>query len=138
MSRNIASSSCCDNVVKLADLAGRTIEFRRYGKLAPHIGVRWDCPSCDTAYFVIWKRYDKFWDRPEESQKDQLLDYSGQPYYNDYKGKFASLEDGKLTDTGAFSLVLSYYDQLYEGDQWQKCEDADDAQWVWYFTNYCP
>lgn len=40
-------------------MRGKPIEFRRYGKEPPHIGTRWDCPECQTAYFVIWR--DAIW-----------------------------------------------------------------------------
>jgi len=30
MSRNLCQSSCCDNVLRISDLRGKPIEFRRY------------------------------------------------------------------------------------------------------------
>lgn len=55
VSRNLCTSSCCDNTVRLSDLRGKPIEFRRYGKEPPLLGTRWDCPACGTAYFAIWR-----------------------------------------------------------------------------------
>lgn len=55
MSRNLLSSSCCGNIVRLADLRGQPIEFRRYGSEPVAIGTKWICPSCQTAYFSIWR-----------------------------------------------------------------------------------
>lgn len=55
MSRNLCRSTCCDNTVRLSDLRGKPIEFRRYFKEPPNIGTRWDCPTCSTAYFAIWR-----------------------------------------------------------------------------------
>jgi hypothetical protein len=54
MSRNLCTSKCCGNIVRLSDLRGKSIEFRRHGSYPPKIGTRWDCPTCGTAYFVIW------------------------------------------------------------------------------------
>lgn len=55
MSRNLCTSSCCENVVRLPDLRGKPIEFRQYANDPPKIGTRWDCPSCGKAYFAIWR-----------------------------------------------------------------------------------
>lgn len=55
MSRNLCKSYCCENIVRLSDLRGKPIEFRRYASYAPHIGTRWDCPTCGTAYFAWWR-----------------------------------------------------------------------------------
>jgi hypothetical protein len=60
MSRNLCRSICCDNIVRLSDLRGKPIEFRRYSDEPPAIGTRWDCPTCDTAYFAWWR--DGVWD----------------------------------------------------------------------------
>lgn len=59
MSRNLLSSSCCGNIVRLADLRGQPIEFRRYGSEPVAIGTKWVCPSCRTAYFAWWN--DAVW-----------------------------------------------------------------------------
>ena len=57
MSRNLLSSSCCENIVRLSDLRGKPIEFRRYGSFGREpvvLGTKWTCPSCRTAYFARW------------------------------------------------------------------------------------
>lgn len=54
MSRNLGRSYCCENIVRLEDMRGKPIEFRRYSKYAPHIGCRWQCPTCNTVYFAWW------------------------------------------------------------------------------------
>ncbi len=53
MSRNLLTSSCCGNIVRLDDLRGQPIEFRRYGSEPVAIGTKWVCPSCKAAYFAI-------------------------------------------------------------------------------------
>jgi hypothetical protein len=60
MARNLCTSSCCGNVVRLSDLRGKPIEFRRYDANPPVLGTRWNCPSCNTAYFACWKEGTKF------------------------------------------------------------------------------
>lgn len=87
MSRNLLSSSCCGNTVRLADLRGQPIEFRRYGIEPVAIGTKWVCPSCRTAYFAIWQGgydeqpkfaidlsyYDSFNDEPAVEPVDEAL-----------------------------------------------------------------
>jgi hypothetical protein len=100
------------------------------------MGTKWGCPDCGILYFVYWMRIDRFWNNPGESQQNQLLDSLGQPYYNDHRGKFvARNESGELEDTGAFVIVLTYYESLCDESTWKACEEADDAQWVWYFSD---
>lgn len=58
MSRNLSSDRCvrCGHgPVTLADIAGKPVELRGYGKYVPTIGVRWDCPECQTAYFAAYR-----------------------------------------------------------------------------------
>ena len=140
MSRNLATSSCCGNTVRLSDLRGKPIEFRRYGPYVPDIGTRWDCPTCNTAYFVIWRTRDKFWHKPEDAFAD--LDLFGNP--NREKGKFVhqyTFQNEIVTeDTGCFTLDLSYYESHNdepgtlgaEGKPRHLCEDnAEDVEWEW-------
>ena len=55
MSRNLCTSYCCNNLVKLSDLRGKPIEFRRYYDEPVVIGTKWICPTCQNAYFVWWR-----------------------------------------------------------------------------------
>jgi hypothetical protein len=41
MSRKLCTSNCCENTVRLSDLRGRAIKFRRCGNDSPSIGTRW-------------------------------------------------------------------------------------------------
>lgn len=59
MARDLFTSSCCGNIVRLADLRGQPIEFRRYCSEPVAIGTKWVCPSCKTAYFAWWN--DAVW-----------------------------------------------------------------------------
>ena len=54
MSRNLQSSACCGSIIRLSDLRGKPIEFRRYGCEPVTIGTKWVCPSCKTSYFAWW------------------------------------------------------------------------------------
>jgi len=55
MARNLCKSKCCNTVVRLSDLRGKPIEFRRFRHEPSVIGTKWLCPECHTAYFVIWR-----------------------------------------------------------------------------------
>lgn len=55
MSRNLHTSSCCGNIVRLEDLRGKPLEFRRYAREPVVIGTKWVCPSCNNAYFAWWR-----------------------------------------------------------------------------------
>ena len=82
MSRNLCRSSCCDNVVRLGDLRGKLIEFRKYFDSPPDIGTRWDCPTCKTAYFAHW--LSPKWDyRTSRYTRGFVLDLSYYATYND-------------------------------------------------------
>jgi len=125
MSRNLARSSCCDNVVRLPDIIGRPIEVRRSGPYAPVIGTRWDCPTCTTAYFVIWRTNEenrRGTVNPQIPGSGQewlgtfTLDLSYYESYNDEHGDpefLAAVLSGELQPSG---LVVGA---------------AEDAQWVW-------
>lgn len=58
MSRNLCADRCVEcghGPVAIADLSGKPIEFRGYGKYVPVIGARWDCPSCGVVYFAHYR-----------------------------------------------------------------------------------
>ena len=154
MSRNLCTSSCCENVVRLEDIRGRPIEFRRYGRYAPTIGTRWDCPTCGTAYFVIWRHSDTFWGKEgirKGYHKADIIDYAAEygrgsdPRPNEYKGRFfiESNFQGEthVEETGTFTLDLSYYESYNDEHSYSKdvtskpahlCEDnAEDVQVEW-------
>lgn len=107
MARNLCTSSCCDNTVRLSDLRGKPIEFRRYGNSPPQIGTRWDCPSCKTAYFVIWR--DAEWDfHSRDFARGFVLDLS---YYESFNDEHSDCN----LDSPAYLCL----------------DDAEDTQDVW-------
>lgn len=58
VSRNLGTDRCAEcnwGPFGIADIAGRPVEFRGYGKYVPKIGVRVDCPRCGTAYFAAYR-----------------------------------------------------------------------------------
>lgn len=81
MSRNLCKSSCCDNIVRLSDLRGKPIEFRRYGDSPPVIGTRWDCPTCATVYFAWWRCAE--WKEYKKDFGDFVIDLSYYATFND-------------------------------------------------------
>lgn len=85
MSRNLTTSKCCGNIVRLSDLRGKPIEFRRYGKYAPHIGTRWDCPTCKTVYFAWWRDaiYDGNYDPRSGNEPKFVIDLAYYESFND-------------------------------------------------------
>jgi hypothetical protein len=134
----LANSSCCHNVVRLSDLAGKEIEFRQYGEFAPQIGAKWICPTCSTEYFAYFNRSERFWQQPENSRQPTFYDSRGYPYENEYKDRFVTTEDGSLRDTGCFSIVLTYYHPLTTNVTWKKVTKEEDTQLVRYYTNWIP
>jgi hypothetical protein len=156
MSRNLATSSCetCGYTVRLTDLMGEPIEFRKYGPYVPEIGCKFVC-GCGEVYFAIWRRIEKFWsDESIENgtwktpKADSL--FSG---FVDEAGKFAIERTSPygsqwVEQTGCFVIDLSYYttfndekpsskrqelDILHGAeDPWHLCKDnALDTQWIW-------
>lgn len=87
MSRNLLTSSCCGNIVRLEDLRGKSIEFRRYSHEPVVIGTKWVCPSCRTAYFVIWQ--DAVWEGNEVSV-GFVLDLS---YYDTFSDELVPVNE---------------------------------------------
>lgn len=132
----LANSSCCHNIVRLSDLAGKEIEFRQYGRSAPQIGAKWVCPTCSTEYFASFSRSDRFWNQPEESDKQTLYDSKGFVFNNDHKGRFVTNENGKLKDTGCFTISLTYYHPITNNVTWKKVIKEEKTQLVRYYPNW--
>lgn len=144
MSRNLTSSSCCGHIVRLADLRGKPIEFRRYGQYAPEIGTRWDCPTCKTPYFAIWRQGDEYWSEEalvDGQYKADFLRFGDQSFPNTEKGKFViERPNGRAENAGYFVIDLSHYwayndefaPEPADGKPEYLCEDnAEEVQWVW-------
>jgi hypothetical protein len=95
MSRNLCTSSCCENTVRLSDLRGRAIEFRRYGNDPPNIGTRWDCPTCQTAYFAIWRDAQYSWNPGARSllSRGFVIDLSYYESFNDEHGDLSRMDN---------------------------------------------
>lgn len=142
MSRNLGKSSCVEcnyGPVRITDLAGKPLEFRRYAKFRPEMGVHWDCPDCGTAYFAYIRMYDKFWAQDQLTTGEWKQDYitlpNGTLEKNKHKGKFAyearTLEflrkpgDPATTtmQTGCFVIDLSYYESFND----EPLYDRDDT-----------
>lgn len=164
MSRNLCTSYCAEcghGPVRLSDLRGKPIEFRRYARYAPDLGCRWDCPKCSTAYFAIWRVNEEFWSR-ESLQNGQWKDPvyhlpDGTTYPNTEAGKFAvedtftfgGVQQTRAANTGCFTIDLSYYETfndepIYDDEELKQeirsgqedprylCKDnAEDTQWCW-------
>lgn len=151
MSRNLCTSSCCGNTVRLSDLRGKPIEFRQYSNEPPHIGTRWDCPTCLTAYFVIWR--DGLGDSSSRGYSRRfVLDLSYYESYNDehtYDDVRMASEVGMTPHkTVTPSGVVVYKNYLEILETWQKqnpdkpmpvsqdaaylcLDNAEDTQDVW-------
>ncbi|MEG4149477.1 hypothetical protein [Microcoleus sp. Pol12B5] len=94
MSRNLCRSTCCDNIVRLSDLRGKPIEFRRVHTDPPNIGTRWNCPTCGTAYFAIWR--DAKWHFNGSKMalaRGFVIDLSYYESFNDEPGELSELEN---------------------------------------------
>lgn len=77
----------------LHDLAGKAVELRAIGKYVPVIGVRFDCPRCQTAYFAHYRTRgdcaDCYHETNEQSWEIDLsywASYNDEPDYEDMKG----------------------------------------------------
>lgn len=148
MTTNLMTDKCCGIQVKLEDLVGKPIEFRRCGRYAPQIGTRWDCPKCGTAYFVLWTHRPQFWgyEGRRQALNDNIRLPSGKVIPNRHKGRFiVEGEFGTPIETGVFELDLSYYESFRdepvpdeeekeairkgEKDPWHLCTGgAEDVQ----------
>lgn len=122
MSRNLCTSSCpkCGYQVKLSDMRGKPVEFRRYGPYAPEIGVRFDC-QCGEVYFLMWHHRHEFWSDPSKAFDDELV-YGRTVIPNTDKGKFVSVTEfrgeKRYSNTGFFDLDLSYYESFNDEKIW--------------------
>ena len=135
----LANSCCCDNTVRLADLAGKKIEFRQYGDFAPQIGTKWICPTCETEYFVYFQRKDQYWKSVDDAPKKFLHDSKGVPYENEHQNKFVTKKkNGDLQDTGCYVLVLTYYHPLTKDCSWRTCSEEKNTQLVRFFPIWMP
>jgi hypothetical protein len=159
MARNLCTSMCpkCEYTLRLSDIRGKPVEFRRYGVYAPVIGVRFDC-QCGEVYFVSWKEQHSFWSKEaldNGSWKEPEFEFREQRFKNLEQGKFVFEEPdfrnpSKMVarNTGVFTLDLSHYETfndepmedgfektaIQQGKQkpWHLCtDDAEDTQWVW-------
>jgi hypothetical protein len=129
MSRNLARSTCCDNVLRLSDLRGKPIEFRRYHDSLPNIGTRWDCPDCHVPYFVIWRTVGDGALDPHDGAQF-VLDLSHYWTFNDEPLCFPCRDTGWNDDLNAPCDDCKAMYQ--EPTPRSVCEDdADDRQWIW-------
>lgn len=113
MARNLCTSKCCGNIVRLSDLRDKPIEFRQIGNEPPDIGTRWDCPSCGTAYFAFW-RSPKWSDIYQNWASGFVIDLS---YYESYNDEHSYDKDGNIINLDKPELLC--------------LGDAEDQQWVW-------
>ena len=92
MSRNLCRSSCCGYTLRLEDLRGKPIEFRRYSNSPPVLGTKWTCQNCGTMYFAIWR--NAIWGTYPYNDwvRGFVIDLS---YYESYNDEH-DYEDGKI------------------------------------------
>ena len=120
-------------------MRGKPIEFRRYGPYPPHIGTRWDCPTCKTVYFAWWRDAEYVYGRSEIPKF--VIDLS---YYESFNDE----HDADLVEMarvlGAESPSTNLYSEWYKkfpdkempirGPEHARhvcLDDADDVQSVW-------
>lgn len=107
MSRNLCQSSCCGYVLRLSDLRGKPIEFRRYYKSPPVIGTRWDCPTCKTVYFAWWREGQ--WYHSTREFGNFVIDLSYYESFNDEPG----------------------VEEEFENPRYLCLDNAEDVQDIW-------
>lgn len=134
MSRNLCKSSCphCGYLVRLSDLRGKPVEFRRYSQYAPVLGVRFDCP-CGQIYFAAWEHKDVSWSH-EQLQNGQwnkpTFDFEihgkavSVPNYD--QGRYAfKTGSGSVENMGYFTIDLSYY-ETYDDEMGMPLKDREE------------
>lgn len=138
MSRNLCRSYCCKNIVRLSDLRGKPIEFRRYASYQPHIGTRWDCPTCKTAYFAWWRDAEY-----GENEHRFVIDLSYYESFNDEHDtdeKVMAADLGVPADTPIGDIYKEWYARFPnrplpvrspENARWVCLDNAEDSQLLW-------
>ena len=119
MSRNRNRDSCCNNYIKIEDLIGKPLEFRKYGEYAPHPGVKWSCPTCKRVFFVWIQNNCQFWNDPQDFDKEFIELPDGRRFENVHKGKFARWiknhrGEEVAENLGYYHIDTSYYESFNE------------------------
>lgn len=134
MSRNLCRDFCPDcgpeTKIKLSDLVGKPIEFRKYGRYSPTIGTKWICPKCGKVYFCHFRKFDTFWGELAEQFDKPTLNF-GVPGHtrepNHHQGKFAIRIEGVAHETGCYEFDLSYYETYNDEGEGK---DTEHPSWL--------
>lgn len=131
MSRNLCTDRCCGIAVKLSDLAGKPLEFRKYADYRPTVGTKWICPKCNKVYFVIIRTRDEVWGRDlkEQFDNDEVVFCNGQHRMpNANKGQFAKRDgENNVHELGSYEFDLSYYETFNDEGEGV---DTDDPSYM--------
>lgn len=138
MSRNLCTSSCphCGYLVRLSDLRGKPVEFRRYSQYAPVLGVKFDC-TCGKIYFAAWEHKHTMWgygDLESGRWNEPTFNFTihGKPVSvaNYDQGRYAfKTASGDLEDMGSFSIDLSYYES-YNDEEGMPLKDGEEPAYL--------
>jgi len=127
MSRNLCTDRCCGVIVRLEDLAGKPLEFRKYHDYRPVVGTKWTCPKCNKVYFVIIRTRDTVWgeDLKDQFDHDKIAFCHGRHVHDNHnKGKFAKrYKDGQVHELGSYEFDLSYYESFNDEGEGVESED---------------
>ena len=111
MSRNLCKDQCCGNKIKLADLVGKPLEFRKYYDYRPTPGVKWRCPKCERVFFIHIRSGHTHWgDTKNQFDKDDINYGRLYSCKNANKNKFAKRTDHGVEELGWYEFDMSYYE----------------------------
>ena len=116
MSRNLCKDQCCGRKIKLADLMGKPLEFRKYHDYRPMPGVKWQCPVCKRVYFISLHTGHEYWGESLKHQfeNDYIEYYNGYRQPNNDKGKYAKriqfMGKEQVTELGWYEFDMSFYE----------------------------
>lgn len=134
MSRNLCKDECCGNKIKLSELVGKPLEFRKYYDYCPQPGVKWTCPVCNRTYFVWIRVGHTNWgeDLKHQFENDHIDFGNGHVYPNTNKGKFAKRTQNHkgeevIMELGWYEFDMSFYESFNDEG---KGEDVNDPAYL--------
>jgi len=129
MSRNLCKDKCCGNYVRLADLIGKPLEFRKYYDYRPVPGVKWTCPICNRVYFIHLRTGHTNWGDLKHQFENDTINYSnGHIFPNTNKGKFARRTKDHhgqeyIEELGWYEFDMSYYETYNDEGEGKETDD---------------
>jgi hypothetical protein len=130
-SRNLCKDQCCGQRLRLADLVGKPLEFRKYYDYAPRPGVKWTCPICNRTYFVWIRTGHTHWgDGLKHQFEEEYINYGfGHRHKNTSRGKHAKRTINPITgeesieELGWYEFDMSFYESFNDEGEGKDTDD---------------